>query len=127
MIVKFELNATSGRVIDKIPEKIHNNYYSWIFTMVIDAENDYLYCFNSRNYNIMRMTTNGSNTETLISNNFGYVSGIAVDWSSDILYWIDSTFNSIEVAQVDGKHRKVLMYFGQHARLFEIVADSASG
>ena len=75
----------------------------------------------------MRMTTNGSNTETLISNNFGYVSGIAVDWSSDILYWTDSTFNSIEVAQVDGKHRKVLMYFGQHARLFEIVADSASG
>lgn len=127
MIVKFELNTTSGRVINKKPEKIHNNYYSWIFTMVIDAENDYLYCFNSRDYNIMRMTTNGSNTERLISNNFGYVSGIAVDWSSNILYWTDSTFNSIEVAQVDGKYRKVLMHFGRHSRPNGIFADPASG
>jgi hypothetical protein len=36
--------------------------------------------------------------------------GLAVDWVAGNLYWTDSTANKIEVAKLDGKHRKTLIY-----------------
>lgn len=36
--------------------------------------------------------------------------GLAVDWVHDKLYWTDSGTSRIEVANLDGAHRKVLLW-----------------
>ena len=36
--------------------------------------------------------------------------GLAIDWITEKLYWTDSGLKTIEVCQLDGKHRKVLYY-----------------
>ncbi|XP_060530301.1 low-density lipoprotein receptor-related protein 6 isoform X2 [Cylas formicarius] len=36
--------------------------------------------------------------------------GIAIDWFTDNIYWTDNDANRIEVATLDGKHRKVLFW-----------------
>ena len=127
MIVKFELNTTNGEVINNIPEKLHNSYYSWILSIAVDEENSHLYCFNRRNFKFMKMTTNGSMTKTLFTTHFGYVEGITVDWSSNVLYWTDTTSKAIEVAKTNGKYRNVLFKFDYHSSLYGIVADPTNG
>lgn len=36
--------------------------------------------------------------------------GLAIDWIHDKLYWTDSGTSRIEVANLDGTHRKVLIW-----------------
>lgn len=36
--------------------------------------------------------------------------GLAIDWIHDKLYWTDSGTSRIEVANLDGMHRKVLLW-----------------
>ncbi|XP_030745699.1 low-density lipoprotein receptor-related protein 6 [Sitophilus oryzae] len=36
--------------------------------------------------------------------------GLAIDWFTNNIYWVDSDTNKIEVATLDGKHRKVLFW-----------------
>lgn len=36
--------------------------------------------------------------------------GVAVDWIHDILFWTDSGTSRIEVSNLDGDHRKVLLW-----------------
>lgn len=36
--------------------------------------------------------------------------GLAIDWIHDKLYWTDSGTSRIEVANLDGTHRKVLLW-----------------
>ena len=35
--------------------------------------------------------------------------GLALDWLSGNIYWVDAEAKKIEVARKDGKHRKVLI------------------
>ena len=65
---------------------------------------------------IMRSNYNGSNAETFLDANDGikFPEGIAVDWLSRNLYWIDSGKRTIEVAHLETKGRKVL--FDEHMK-----------
>ena len=36
--------------------------------------------------------------------------GLAIDWIHDKLYWTDSGTSRIEVANLDGTHRKVMLW-----------------
>jgi nidogen (entactin) len=57
------------------------------------------------------MSYNGSQTEIFI----GQVSspeGIAIDWVSRTIFWTDSTNETIEVAHLDTKKRKILIKNG---------------
>lgn len=38
------------------------------------------------------------------------IGGLAIDWIHDKLYWTDSGTSRIEVANLDGTHRKVLLW-----------------
>lgn len=41
---------------------------------------------------------------------FGGTGGLAVDWIGDKLFWADSGTSRIEVANLDGSSRKVLLW-----------------
>lgn len=41
---------------------------------------------------------------------FVSVGGIAVDWEHNLLFWADSGTSTIEVTDLDGKYRKVLIW-----------------
>lgn len=125
--MRFELNLTNATIIKDKPETIYNNSYSQIYKLEIDAENGYLYCINSSNSEFMRMTPNGSNTRTLFRGNYGYVAGLTADWSSDNLYWTDTSIQSIEVAKADGRYRKTLFKFDADSWPSGIVADPVNG
>lgn len=46
--------------------------------------------------------------KVIIRDNLGQVDGLAVEWESGLIYWTDYIFERIEVARVDGSHRKTL-------------------
>lgn len=45
-----------------------------------------------------------------VPNSVLYIGGLAIDWIHDKLYWTDSGTSRIEVANLDGTHRKVLLW-----------------
>lgn len=50
-------------------------------------------------------------THTVLSRTlFMRSGGLAIDWIHDKLYWTDSGTSRIEVANLDGSHRKVLIW-----------------
>ncbi|XP_077997711.1 prolow-density lipoprotein receptor-related protein 1-like [Glandiceps talaboti] len=50
--------------------------------------------------------------EQKIIENLGEPRGIAVDWIGDNIYWCDSEFDTIEVADIGGRYRKTLINTG---------------
>ncbi|XP_028967168.1 low-density lipoprotein receptor-related protein 6 [Galendromus occidentalis] len=50
-----------------------------------------------------------SSQRVIVRNNIGQIDGIACDWITMKLYWTDSVFRRIEVADVEGRFRKVLI------------------
>uniref|UniRef100_A0A8D0H975 Low-density lipoprotein receptor-related protein 2 n=1 Tax=Sphenodon punctatus TaxID=8508 RepID=A0A8D0H975_SPHPU len=57
---------------------------------------------------IERMFLNGTNKETVISDDVPNGEGIAVDWVGRKLYWVDAYKDCLYVAELDGKFRKKL-------------------
>ncbi|XP_025940300.1 low-density lipoprotein receptor-related protein 2 [Apteryx rowi] len=58
---------------------------------------------------IERMFLNGTNKETVISDDVPNGEGIAVDWIGRKLYWVDAYKDSLYVAELDGRFRKKLV------------------
>ena len=48
--------------------------------------------------------------QNVVTENLGEVEGLAVEWESELLYWTDYTYERIEVARLDGTHRKTLFW-----------------
>lgn len=48
--------------------------------------------------------------QTEIINGVFMPDGLACDWITNKIYWTDSESNRIEVASIDGQHRKVLFW-----------------
>ncbi|KAK2142820.1 hypothetical protein LSH36_910g01030 [Paralvinella palmiformis] len=46
---------------------------------------------------------------TIVSDRLGTVESLALDWMSNILYWVDSDSATIEMARTDGTHRRLLI------------------
>ena len=60
---------------------------------------------------IYRSNYDGS-SKTLIMEDVKNVKGVAIDWIGRKLYWTTYKSETIEVATLDGKYRKVLVYVG---------------
>ncbi|XP_022244841.1 low-density lipoprotein receptor-related protein 4-like isoform X1 [Limulus polyphemus] len=58
---------------------------------------------------LRRANLNGSNVETIISDDLVTADGLTVDWVAKNLYWTDTGRNVIEVSRTDGTSRKVLI------------------
>ncbi|CAG2122030.1 unnamed protein product, partial [Medioppia subpectinata] len=48
--------------------------------------------------------------ETIISSSIESPSGLAVDWAARNIYWVDTSRNFIEVSQMDGSMRSLLIW-----------------
>lgn len=62
---------------------------------------------------IKRTLFNGSapsGVQTTVISGLASPDGLACDWMGNKLYWTDSETNRIEVAELDGTHRKVLFW-----------------
>lgn len=60
---------------------------------------------------------NGSARENIVEYGLNYPEGMAVDWIAHNIYWIDSGTRRIEMARLDGKSRRVLVWEGlEHPR-----------
>lgn len=53
--------------------------------------------------------TSGKVENVSTDSNIGQIKGIAVEWESGLIYWTDYTNRRIEVAQLDGKNRRILI------------------
>ena len=52
------------------------------------------------------------NIEAIVEHGLGAVEGLAVDWIGLNIYWVESKFDQIEVANLQGKFRKTLIFKG---------------
>ena len=53
---------------------------------------------------------NGTGQRTIIRHGLEMPVSISVDWIAKNIYWSDETAHRIEVARLDGRHRKVLLW-----------------
>ena len=49
------------------------------------------------------------NIEVVIKTGLQTAEGLAVDWIGENLYWVESNFDQIEVAKLNGSYRKTLI------------------
>lgn len=62
--------------------------------------------------NIYRGTVVGaalSGIEVVVQQGLSTAEGLAVDWLGGNLYWVESSLHQIEVARLDGRHRRTLL------------------
>ena len=59
---------------------------------------------------ISRAYINGSAVETVVQFGLENPEGMAVDWVSRNLYWVDQTAQRIEMSRLDGSARRVLLW-----------------
>ena len=69
--------------------------------------------------------TEGSTTE-VIFNDLGEVHSIAIEPETGLIYWTDYMHETIEVAKIDGSHRKTLIWENM-ANPWAIVVDVRRG
>ncbi|XP_035378717.1 low-density lipoprotein receptor-related protein 2a isoform X1 [Electrophorus electricus] len=54
---------------------------------------------------IMRSWCDGSHAQSIVNTTLGWPNGLAIDWSSMRLYWVDAFFDKIEHSNFDGQNR----------------------
>ncbi|KAL7385074.1 hypothetical protein ABVT39_014795 [Epinephelus coioides] len=57
---------------------------------------------------IMRAWGDGSHALSIVNTTLGWPNGLAIDWSSMRLYWVDAFFDKIEHSNFDGQNRVTL-------------------
>ena len=50
-----------------------------------------------------------TNIDTVISRGLATAEGLAIDWITRHIYWVESNLDQIEVADFDGSHRLTLI------------------
>ncbi|XP_052831949.1 low-density lipoprotein receptor-related protein 1B isoform X1 [Octopus bimaculoides] len=108
----------SGRNIEMVVNDLNH-----VIALDYDWVDQYIYWshISASNSKIFRTQMNSSNVQVLHETNIKDPDGIAVDWIGRNLYWCDRTTHTIEVSQLNGNHRKVLLHKGlDHPRAIEV-------
>ncbi|XP_065650151.1 low-density lipoprotein receptor-related protein 4 isoform X6 [Hydra vulgaris] len=106
-VFRIQVNQTTG-FLNSTPELLATSENAQIRSLEIDFKNDYLYWGDLSKNEIIKFSLNESVQQKLFYYAIGYPIGLAVDWSSNILYWVDSLMKLIETSTTEGKYRKVL-------------------
>ena len=75
-----------------------------------NARTNMIYYSDIKGGEIVELSTNGS--QRLVADGLGVVDGLAVDWTSDLLYYTDTTHDIIGVIHTSGALRKVIIESG---------------
>uniref|UniRef100_A0A3Q4H6C5 Low-density lipoprotein receptor-related protein 2 n=1 Tax=Neolamprologus brichardi TaxID=32507 RepID=A0A3Q4H6C5_NEOBR len=67
---------------------------------------------------IMRAWGDGSHALSIVNTTLGWPNGLAIDWSSMRLYWVDAFFDKIEHSNFDGQNRLSLERISQISHPF---------
>uniref|UniRef100_A0A4W3HU78 Low-density lipoprotein receptor-related protein 2 n=1 Tax=Callorhinchus milii TaxID=7868 RepID=A0A4W3HU78_CALMI len=67
---------------------------------------------------IMRAWGDGSNAMPIVNTTLGWPNGLAIDWSSQRLYWVDAFFDKIEHSTFSGSDRQTLNRISQISHPF---------
>ncbi|RWS16456.1 hypothetical protein B4U79_10678 [Dinothrombium tinctorium] len=71
-------------------------------------DHEFLYWVDSDDRTINRIRRDTTHHE-IIAHGLESVEGIAIDWIADNIYWIDSSYDVIEVSRLNGSHRYVVI------------------
>lgn len=74
-----------------------------------DPVEGYVYWTDDEVRAIRRARIDGSDAQTLVTNEINHPDGIAVDWVARNLYWTDTGTDRIEVTRLNGTSRRVLI------------------
>ncbi|XP_033107880.1 low-density lipoprotein receptor-related protein 2-like isoform X2 [Anneissia japonica] len=77
--------------------------------MDFDLVGGHIYCIDYLQNQIMRLMLNGSDPQTIISQDIDEGEGLAIDWVGRKIYWTDGGRKVIDVANLDGSSRKTLI------------------
>ena len=69
-----------------------------------------IYYSDVRAGKIMELSINGS--QRVVADGLGVVDGVAVDWTSDLLYYTDATHDLVGVVHTSGAPRRVVIESG---------------
>ncbi|GAB1610066.1 low-density lipoprotein receptor-related protein 1B-like isoform X1 [Argonauta hians] len=115
-IIKTDLG---GKNIEMVVNELNH-----VIALDYDWVDQYIYWshISTTNSKIFRTHMNGSSkVEVLHDTNIKDPDGIAVDWIGRNLYWCDRTTHTIEVSQLNGNYRKILIHKGlQQPRAIEV-------
>ena len=77
------------------------------------------------NPKIERAALDGSNRTTLVNTSVTWPNGITIDFLESKIYWADAKLDKIEVMDLDGKNRKVVLDHDlPHVFGFTLLGDS---
>lgn len=78
--------------------------------IIVEPEFGYLYWTDwGAKPKIERAALDGSEREAIVMDNLGWPNGLAIDYETRKLYWGDAQTDSIEMCDVNGKNRKILV------------------
>ncbi|XP_052130857.1 prolow-density lipoprotein receptor-related protein 1 isoform X2 [Frankliniella occidentalis] len=62
----------------------------------------------------------GNSRHTLVSDHMLWPTGLALDYQARRLYWVDAKKLTVEVVDLDGRHRKTIIKFSQGVRPYKM-------
>lgn len=80
-----------------------------VVALDFDYKEERIYYADVGNKTINRIFANGSREENVIRHEAHGLEGIGIDWVGRKIYWLDRTSKHLEVAELDGRHRKTLL------------------
>ena len=75
---------------------------------------------------ISRLHLTDGSTKEVILTGLGEVDDMAIEWETGLIYWTDYMHETVEVARIDGSHRKTLIW-ENIANPRAIVVDARNG
>ena len=80
-----------------------------VVALDFDLSEDRIYYADVGNKTINRIFVNGTKEENVIRHEAHGLEGIGIDWVGRKIYWLDRTSKHLEVAELDGRHRKTIL------------------
>ncbi|XP_065650166.1 vitellogenin receptor Yl isoform X6 [Hydra vulgaris] len=126
-ILRMSIDKENGSVIDIAEFVTPVSAGVQIRALELDVENGDLYWGNLFNNAIFKLSFNGNVEKKLFSYAIGYITGLAVDSTSHMLYWVDNLMKLIEASTTEGLYRKVLFKLNRDSEARAIALHPAYG
>ncbi|PAV62586.1 hypothetical protein WR25_26419 isoform C [Diploscapter pachys] len=92
-----------------------------------DSVTDRIYWSDIREKKIFSATRNGTDVKIFIGEGLDITEGIALDWVGRNLYWVDSSLNTIEVANLENPAARALLVHENVSQPRGIAVDPRKG